>query len=136
MKLSRSLLRNMIISEGLSHQCKKRNIVVGNTRCSVEIADSEILRNKGLMFRKSMDEDQGMFFIFPDVSERGFWMKNTHIPLSIAFIDELGCIINIENMTPYDLNSKYSSHPAKYALEMNAGWFEKNNIYPGDKISI
>lgn len=126
----------MIISEGLGYECKKRNILVGNTKCNVEIADSDILRNKGLMFRKNMAEDQGMFFVFPDVSRRGFWMKNTYIPLSIAFIDELGYIINIENMIPHDLNSKYSSHPAKYVLEMNSGWFEKNNIYPGDKISI
>ena len=77
---------------------------------------------------------RGMLFIFPDVAMHGMWMMNTFVPLSVAFIDREGRIINIEDMQPQTTNTHSASKPAKYALEMNLGWFAKRNIKPGTKI--
>ena len=88
------------------------------------------------MFRKSMPENEGMLFDFFNDEDRGFWMKNTTIPLSIAFIDSSGTISNIEQMEPNSLNSAYSKKPCRYALEMNQGWFSENDIHPGSKCLI
>jgi len=101
----------------------------------VEIADTEDLRAIGLMGRQSLQASKGMLFMFDESGELSFWMKNTHIPLSIAFISESGEIINIENMYPHDHGNTRSSKPAICALEVNQGWFEKNGIYPGCMIS-
>jgi uncharacterized membrane protein (UPF0127 family) len=103
----------------------------------VEIADTEKKRIKGLMNRKKLEENEGMLFIFEKPAILNFWMKDTSIPLSIAFINENLEIIQIEDMLPYDvINIHTSISPAKYALEVNKGWFEKNNIKIGDKIKI
>ena len=102
----------------------------------IEEADSPLKRSLGLMYRKSLDQDSGMLFIFPDSNMRSFWMKDTHIPLSIAYIDRKGIIINIEDMKPLEVASVKSSGPCKYALEVNQGWFEKNGISVGDKIKL
>tara|TARA_R110000824_G_C14786187_1_gene632615 strand:- start:117 stop:533 length:417 start_codon:yes stop_codon:yes gene_type:complete len=138
MKLSRKLLRESLIKEidSQMNSCARRNISVGNLPVSVEVADTPSLRDTGLMFRQNMPEDHGMLFDFSDSDDRGFWMKNTHIPLSIAFIDSDGTIVNIEKMSPMSLNSVYSESPCRYALEMNHGWFDRNGIQPGTKCSL
>jgi hypothetical protein len=97
-----------------------------------EVANKEATRSSGLMFRRELDWDNGMLFVFKDSATRAFWMKNTMIPLSIAFMDEKGTILNISEMSPQDLTSIWSNGPARYALEMNAGWFTKEGIKPGD----
>ena len=102
----------------------------------IELADSPFKRSLGLMYRKKLEPDVGMLFVFPNSEQRSFWMKDTHIPLSIAYIDEKGIITNIENMDPLDVTGVKSSKPCKYALEVNQGWFEKNGISAGDKIKI
>ena len=86
------------------------------------------------MFRESLSYNAGMLFMFPDSGPRSFWMKNTYIPLSIAYLNESGRILNIECMTPHNLSSVPSNGNAKYALEMNQGWFQDNNIIIGDKV--
>ncbi len=113
-------------------------ILVGETKATVEIADSLPERTQGLMFRKGLAPDHGLLFIFDAPDWLSFWMKNTRIPLDIAFIDEDGSIINILSMTPFDMTSeKYKSErKALYALEMAKGWFEKNGIEPGDTVEI
>lgn len=101
----------------------------------IEVAMDMRSQIRGLMYRKSMPADQGMLFVFPDVAERSFWMKNTYIPLDMLFIDASGKIINIhENAVPEDLTPIYSSGPAKYVLEINGGESKKLGIRAGDRL--
>jgi uncharacterized membrane protein (UPF0127 family) len=103
----------------------------------VEIADTEPLRMKGLMDRKKMSWDRGMLFVFEKPARQNFWMKNTYIPLSIAYISASGVINEIYDMKPLDTSVTYpSARPARYALEVNRGWFEKNKITRGCSIVI
>jgi len=103
----------------------------------VEIADTVPLRMKGLMERKKLSWDRGMLFVFEKPARQNFWMKNTHIPLSIAYISAGGVINEIYDMKPLDGSVTYpSARPARYALEVNRGWFEKNNITRGCSIVL
>lgn len=100
-----------------------------------EVAATPTSRARGLMYRKALPANHGMLFIFDHVGEQCFWMKNTLIPLSIAFLDERGVIMNIMDMQPHSEDNHCSAHPVRYALEMNQGWFASKNIRPGFKIS-
>jgi hypothetical protein len=103
----------------------------------VEIADTDSRRQTGLMYRGSLDENSGMLFVFENEHRLNFWMKNTLIPLSIAYIGRNGLIKDIINMKPLDTSVTYpSSGPALYAIEVNAGWFKKNNITVGCRINL
>jgi len=103
----------------------------------VEIADNEDSRQRGLMFRRILDENEGMIFVFPSERKQNFWMKNTYIPLSIAYIGTNGIINEIYEMEPLDISVTYpSKKPAQYALEMKSGWFERNNIKTGCSINL
>ena len=113
---------------------EQTTIRVGEVPVRVEIADTEPKRSAGLMGRKTMPEGEGMLFKFDDVQPLSFWMKNTYIPLSIAFIDEFGIITVIKDMTPESLDQVTSDGPALYALEVPRGWFRKNNLLPGHKV--
>jgi uncharacterized membrane protein (UPF0127 family) len=130
-KLLRECIRE-ILSENVSYV----SLNIKGISFTVEHADTEQLRNKGLMFRESLSHNTGMLFTFPDTDYRSFWMKNTYIPLSIAYLSESGRILNIESMKPLSTRDVNSLGPAKYALEMNYGWFTKNNIKPGDVVSF
>jgi len=99
-----------------------------------EVADSMGTRMEGLMHRKSMPQGSGMVFVFEENAPHCMWMKNTFIPLSVAFIDESGAIINIADMTPHSEQSHCAARPARYALEMNKGWFAQRGIKPGAKL--
>jgi uncharacterized membrane protein (UPF0127 family) len=99
-----------------------------------EIANTETTRETGLMFRRDMEKNHGMIFVFPDSEIRAFWMKNTFIPLSIAYMDANGSILNILEMPPQTEEPFYSSGQAKYALEMNTGWYKDNGVKAGDKV--
>ncbi len=101
-----------------------------------EVAKTEEELAQGLMFRTALHPDSGMLFVFADDEIRRFWMKNTYIPLAIAFIDKNGVITDILEMTPLDTESRYiSSRPVRYALEVNAGWFTSAGIKPGDTVA-
>lgn len=102
----------------------------------VEFADDPQSRALGLMYRREMCEDCGMFFKFDSVRIGSIWMKNTYIPLDLAYINAFGKIIDIKQLVPHDLTSVESSMPVLYALEMNQGWFEKNGISEGDKVKL
>ena len=93
-----------------------------------EVADTTATRSLGLMRRKSMAQGAGMLFLFDEPAAHCMWMKNTLIPLSVAFIDERGQIVNIADMQPLDETSHCAARPARYALEMNQGWFKKRGI--------
>jgi uncharacterized membrane protein (UPF0127 family) len=99
-----------------------------------EVAAREAEREQGLMFREKMNAGDGMVFVFDAPATTCMWMKNTLIPLSVAFIDESGKIINIEDMKPQTTDSHCTARPARYALEMNLGWFKQKGIKPGSMI--
>jgi uncharacterized repeat protein (TIGR04076 family) len=102
-----------------------------------EVAATDPQRQQGLMFREKMDHNAGMVFVFDAPATQCMWMKNTLLPLSVAFIDAEGKIANIEDMQPRTLDSHCSTKtvPVRYALEMNLGWFKSKNIKPGSKIT-
>ncbi|MFT4939320.1 MAG: uncharacterized membrane protein (UPF0127 family) [Paraglaciecola sp.] len=103
---------------------------------NVEYADTYELRAQGLMFRKFLCPDCGMFFRFGNPRLAGIWMKNTFVPLDVAFIRKDGVITDIKALVPHDLTSINSSKIVLYALEMNQGWFKKNGISVGDTVQI
>ncbi len=109
-------------------------IDVAGTPVLVELAVTEEQKARGLMHRDSLPADDGMLFVYPDTKPRSFWMKDTRIPLSIAFIEPDGDIVKIADMKPLDRASTKSLYPAKYALEMNQGWFEEHGVKAGDKV--
>lgn len=111
-------------------------VSVGGVPISVEIADTPALRERGLMQRDSLPDDAGMLFVYADEQVRSFWMRNTKIPLDIAFIDRNGSIVSIEQMQPQTDANTVSSSPAMYALEMNQGWFEANGVGVGDRLEF
>ena len=138
MLLSESKIRNVVRSviKSSIDRLDRSKITVGDRHAFVEVACDESSISRGLMFRTSLERDSGMLFIFEDCQPRSFWMKNTFIPLSIAYANSDGMILNISEMSPLALDRVLSSGPAKYALEMPAGWFKENNIFPGDKIVL
>ena len=109
-------------------------LVVNGHTLTVEVAVTDETRSQGLMHRRILPENRGMLFVFREVAPHAMWMMNTYIPLSVAFLDERGQIINIADMQPHTRDSHGASRPAKYALEMNQGWFAKRGIKPGARI--
>jgi len=121
---------------GCSSDKKFVKIRFGEQTFKVETALTEAERAKGLMHRRSLDAQSGMLFVYSYEQRLSFWMKNTLIPLDIAFIAGDGSILNIESMEPLDESTVSSNGKAMYALEMNRGFFTKYNIKAGDKIQI
>ena len=109
-------------------------LAIGSHKVTAEVASSDPQRMQGLMHRRMLPENRGMLFVFPDVAMHGMWMMNTYVPLSVAFLDRDGVIINIEDMEPQTQATHSTARPAKYALEVNRGWFSKRGIKPGDKV--
>ena len=99
-----------------------------------EVAADMSSRSQGLMHRKSLAPNAGMLFVFDEAAPHCMWMKNTYIPLSVAFIDAQGVIINIADMTPHSEQSHCAARPAVYALEMTQGWFAQRGIKAGAKL--
>ena len=115
---------------------KKRKLKIGDHQITVEIADTDDRRAFGLMFRERLGADEGMLFIFDDEDKRSFWMKNTLIPLSIAYFGADQKLNEVIDMQPAVMGAaRPKTYPsrtkAKYALEMNVGWFERKKIRPG-----
>jgi uncharacterized membrane protein (UPF0127 family) len=109
---------------------------IGNTLFTLEIADTDETRTKGLMFRKSMPADRGMIFVFDREEMQSFWMKNTLIPLDILYINSAGKIVSISNMFPHDLSGVMSEAPALFAIELNEGAADKAGVKPGDTLEV
>lgn len=97
----------------------------------VEVAATDAERAKGLMYRDALEADHGMLFVYPDDAPRRFWMKDTRVPLSIAFLDRSGKILRIADMQPFTTEGTSSLYPARYALEVNQGWFRARSIGVG-----
>jgi len=116
-------------------QMRTAVLKIGAHRIKVEVAQTDGEREKGLMFRKQMGRDDGMLFIFDEPAYHAMWMKNTLIPLSVAFLDAQGTILNILDMEPQTLDSHAAAGPAIYAIETNKGWFEAKKIKAGDRVT-
>jgi uncharacterized membrane protein (UPF0127 family) len=106
------------------------------TAVKAEIARTQDERSRGLMFRKHVGEGEGMFFVFERDEVLSFWMKNTVIPLSLAFIASDGRIVEIRDLRPNDLNTVKSSRSVRYALEVPQGWFSRAGVQPGDVVQF
>jgi uncharacterized membrane protein (UPF0127 family) len=111
-------------------------LTVKGKKIRAEVVQTEEEKARGLMFRESLGKDEGMLFVYDREEFLTFWMKNTPIPLSIAFIDQREKIVDIQDMEPFSLRTHVSAFPARYALEMNQGWFKKNGIKVGEVVSI
>lgn len=110
-------------------------LTISGYEIAAEVAHTQLSRSQGLMYRESLDENTGMLFVFPNSGYYSMWMKNTYIPLSVAFIDVRGVILNIAEMQPETLTSHDAAGMAKYALEMNKGWFAARKITAGARVT-
>ena len=104
---------------------------INGHKLTAEVAATDSSRTTGLMHRRMMPENRGMLFVFAHPQPQSFWMMNTYLPLSIAYVDEHGVIVNIADMQPLTTDPHPSAKPAKFALEMNQGWFAKRGIKAG-----
>jgi uncharacterized membrane protein (UPF0127 family) len=122
------------LAESSGPALPKVQLSAGMYLIQAEVAADFASRAQGLMYRQEMPSNAGMLFIFDEAGEQCMWMKNTLIPLSVAFIDDAGTIVNIEDMAPQTLDSHCARRPARYALEMNRGWFAARGIKPGSRL--
>ncbi len=116
---------------GLAHADGLLELSAGMHLIQAEVANTDESRALGLMNRKSLPGNRGMLFVFVQPGPQCMWMRNTLIPLSVAFLDEQGRIINVEEMKPLTEDHHCAKRPAKYALEMNAGWFARRGFEAG-----
>lgn len=107
----------------------------GGHRITVELAVTPSARERGLMHRDALPDDHGMLFVYAQPERICMWMKNTPLPLSVAFLDGRGVIINIAEMRPQSLDIHCAERPARYALEMTRGWFARRGLSPGMRIT-
>ena len=110
-------------------------IKVGSHPLKVEVALSDAQRMQGLMHREKLGKNDGMLFVFDEPAYQSMWMKNTLIPLSVAFLDGDGVILNILDMEPHTLTPNMSAGPARYAVETNKGWFAERGLKAGDRVT-
>jgi uncharacterized membrane protein (UPF0127 family) len=106
----------------------------GGQPIRADVAATDATREKGLMFREKMGKNEGMLFVFSSVGYHAMWMRNTPLPLSVAFMDEAGKILSIHEMEPQSESTHQSAGPARFALEMNKGWFATHKVKVGDAI--
>ncbi|MFO7840384.1 MAG: DUF192 domain-containing protein [Desulfosalsimonadaceae bacterium] len=126
----------LLAASGCTRPGDRVKITINDRNYSVELAATPEARKKGLMYRKELAADSGMLFVYPEEDQRFFYMKNTYIPLSIAFINKDMKIIGIRQMKPLDETVIRSAGEAKYALEVNRGFFQRNNVAAGDSLEF
>lgn len=110
-------------------------IKVGSHALRVEVVATDAERQKGLMFREKLGRNDGMLFVFDEPAYHSMWMKNTLIPLSVAFVDAKGEILNVLDMEPHSLDTRMAAGPASYAIETNKGWFAERGLKAGDRVT-
>ncbi len=110
-------------------------LAAGMHQIDTQLAQTPEQRQIGLMWRKEMPQHEGMLFIFEQPSQQCFWMKNTLLPLTAAFVADDGTIVNLEDMKPQTTDPHCSNKPVRYVLEMNKGWFAKKGIQAGSKLT-
>ena len=109
---------------------------IGSQTYTLEIANTDATRQRGLMERDSVPADHGMIFVFPDEQRLGFYMRNTRIPLDIIFLNANGVVVSIKQMRAYDVSTTYADKPAKWAIELNQGEAAASGLKVGDQLSI
>jgi uncharacterized membrane protein (UPF0127 family) len=124
----------LVAAPALAQELPVVQLSAGMHLIRAEVAADYSSRGRGLMHRKSLGANAGMLFIFDAAAIHCMWMKNTYIPLSVAFLDAQGAIINIADMQPHSEQSHCAARPARYALEMTQGWFAQRGIKPGMKL--
>lgn len=134
MKIIRPLTLLCLVLWLVPAPAQELSLELGSASVRVEVAATPQDRERGLMGRARLCNDCGMLFVFDHADRLAFWMKDTPLPLSIAFIAADGRILNIEDMQPYTTSRHYARGDALYALEMNRGWFGEHGIAPGDRI--
>ena len=124
----------MSVSVTARAEMPRMELSAGFHRIEAEVAANDANRMQGLMFRKSLAANQGMLFVFSQQDRHCMWMRNTLLPLSVAFLDEQGRVLNIEDMKPQTDNSHCAAAPARFALEMNVGWFSSKRLKAGQQV--
>ncbi len=141
-ELTQDQVSNQVQNPDYKISFEKRKIQVGLHALTVEVADTDLKRARGLMFRKKFVECDGMLFIFDRPERLSFWMKNTWMPLSIGYFDKNGRLLNVQEMEPSksEMQTALPSYPsagvAKYALEMPQGWFDKKKVSKGARLKL
>ena len=130
-----SLVFFLLLTSAAALAAPTIELSAGMHRIEAEVASNNAERATGLMNRPSMPMHRGMLFVFPEAGVQCFWMKNTLIPLSIAFLDDAGRIVQIADMQPQSLDNHCSAKSVRFALEMNAGWFRSRGLTTGAKIN-
>jgi uncharacterized protein len=134
-----SLLAPLLVSSGFAQTVPQPRLETTTLRAGMHLIQAELARTDqqqeiGLMMRAEMATHEGMLFVFRDKAPRCFWMRNTLLPLTIAFIDDDGRIVNLADMKPRSEDSHCAAKPVRFALEMNQGWFAKRNIAAGYRL--
>jgi len=136
------LLIGVAFARDLDKLFDKADFKLGSSKFTAYVADDEAKRERGLMFVENMPADVGMLFVFDEERPLGFWMKNTLIPLQIAFFNRAGKVVDIQEMEPAkssmsrEVPTYHSKSDARYALEMNAGWFTRHKVRNGDTLKL
>lgn len=129
-----SLAGSVLAQEAPQLDLPRIKLSAGMHLIDVQLAMTQDQQSKGLMHRREMRQNEGMLFVFEQPSRQCFWMKNTLLPLTAAFVADDGTITNLENMEPQTTNPHCSVKPVRYVLEMNQGWFSKRGIKAGSKL--
>ncbi len=140
--LNRILISCVLLASGITYalegpqlDLQRIKLSAGMHRIDTQVAATPEQRQIGLMWRKEMPQHEGMLFVFEQPAPQCFWMKNTLLPLTAAFVDDDGTIINLADMKPQTTDPHCSAKPVRYVLEMNKGWFAKKDIKAGYKLS-
>jgi uncharacterized membrane protein (UPF0127 family) len=123
-----------IVSTAAAAQMSMIELTANFYRIEADVAADNASRMQGLMHRKNMAPNRGMLFVFPQPGSHCMWMRNTFLPPSVAFLDDRGTILNIEDMQPQTEDNHCAESPARFALEMNRGWFAEKGIKPGQRL--
>jgi uncharacterized membrane protein (UPF0127 family) len=134
--ITRVLVIILLLWIGVHANAQQRTgvITVRFFQITVEIADTPASRTQGLMGRRALPINHGMLFVFERPERQCFWMKNTLIPLSVAFVADDGTLVNLDEMKAQTLNAHCSEKPVRYVLEMNTGWFAKKGLKAGNRL--
>ena len=135
-----TLLLSGLACSALSQDMPQTNLPriklqAGMHQIDTQVAQTSDQRSMGLMFRKEMPQHEGMLFVFEQPAKQCFWMKNTFLPLTAAFVSDDGTIVNLVDMKPQTTDSHCSEKPVRFVLEMNQGWFAKKGLKAGSRVS-
>ena len=136
MKITAGQLRQLIRESARCQELPRRTVTIEGHEVDCEVADTDPARMQGLMHRQELPQNTGMLFVFPWSEQQSFWMRDTHIPLDVAFADARGRILNIETGTPLSEQKILSQGSAMYVLEVPKGWFAFRGLEPGSIINL